>query len=130
MFALTPLAARPSVSRRTALKILERIRDRWKLDRKDLPHLLGGISPRTLRYWFEHEGGQPLGPDVLERISHLVAIYDALHRLFNGNAEYADRWIAIPNDAFGGRPPLDILLAGGFTGLVEIRRYLDIALLS
>lgn len=122
MIALDPP---PAISRVVALKALERITQRWKLQRKQLPQLLGR-PPRTVRDWFEHDRGQ-LDMDVTERISHLVGIYDGLHRIF-GDSEYADRWIHEPNLAFDGKPPVTWLLSGRFTAIVEVRRYIERAL--
>jgi uncharacterized protein (DUF2384 family) len=113
------------ISPKAALTALERIAERWQLRRQDLPLLLGR-KPRTVRSWFERVPAH-LDVDVLERIGHLVGIFDALHRLF-GDAEYADRWVHEPNAAFAGRPPIELLLSGGFTPLVDVHRYLQHAI--
>jgi len=34
-------------------------------------------------------------------------------------------WIKAPNDAFGGRSALDVMLGGEMTDLMRVRRYLD-----
>jgi putative toxin-antitoxin system antitoxin component (TIGR02293 family) len=115
-----------TVSRSVALKALSRIAERWQLRRQDLSGLLGRVPGRTLRDWYERDRGQ-LSPDAIERISHIVAIYDGLHRLF-GDSDYADRWIHNPNDAFGGSKPVELLLSGSFTALVNVRQYIDRAL--
>ncbi|MDQ2680490.1 MAG: MbcA/ParS/Xre antitoxin family protein [Candidatus Eremiobacteraeota bacterium] len=65
--------------------------------------------------------------DSIERISHLLGVYDGLHRLF-GDGEYADRWIHEPNAAFDAHTPAELLLTGSFTALVEVRRYVEQAL--
>ena len=116
----------PHVSRAVALKALERITRRWGLGRRHLPFLLARPA-RTVRSWYEHHQGVDLDQDVLERISHVVGIYDGLHRLF-GDQEYADRWVSEPNAAFNMKPPRELLLTGSFTALVEVRRYIEIAL--
>lgn len=108
------------------MKALGRLAERWKLKRNDIPQLLARPD-RTVRRWFERDGGT-LDPDVLERISHLVGIYDGLHRLF-GDAAYADRWVHEPNAAFRNRRPLELLRSGSFTTLVQVRRYIEQALL-
>jgi len=61
--------------------------------------------------------------DQLERISHTLGIYKALHTLLNEAS--ADVWIQKPNQAplFGGRPALD-LLKTGTQGFREIMMYL------
>jgi uncharacterized protein (DUF2384 family) len=115
----------PAIPRSVALKALERIAERWNLKRRQIPDLVGRPA-RTVRDWFDRDRGA-LEPDVNERISHLVGIYDGLHRLF-GDGDYADRWIHEPNAAFAGHPPRDLLLSGRFTALVEVRRYIEQAL--
>jgi hypothetical protein len=64
-----------------------------------------------------------LTADHLERISHTLAIYKALHTLLNEAS--ADAWIQKPNQAplFGGRPALD-LMKTGTRGFREVRLYL------
>lgn len=116
----------PINSRSVALTALKRITERWRLQKQQIP-LLVQRSARTVRDWFERDRGS-LDPDVLERISHLIGIYDGLHRIFGDNA-YADRWIHEPNEAFQGRSPGDILLSGKFTALVEVRQYIEQALI-
>jgi uncharacterized protein (DUF2384 family) len=106
----------------TALKATERVIERWHLRRQDLPALLGS-KPRTVRSWYENTPAA-LDRDVLERISHIIGIYDALHIIF-GDSDYADRWIHEPNLAFGGKKPADLMLSGSFTALVDVHRYLQ-----
>jgi uncharacterized protein (DUF2384 family) len=106
----------------TALKAVERVTERWHLRRQDLPALLGS-KPRTVRSWYENTPSA-LDQDVLERIGHLVGIYDALHTIF-GDSDYADRWIHEPNLAFGEKKPADLMLSGSFTALVDVHRYLQ-----
>jgi len=106
----------------TALKAAERVAERWHLHRQDLPTLLGS-KPRTVRSWYENTPAA-LDQDVLERIGHVVGIYDALHTIF-GDSDYADRWIQEPNLAFGEKKPADLMLSGSFTALVDVHRYLQ-----
>jgi uncharacterized protein (DUF2384 family) len=114
------------VSPSIALKALGRLAERWALKRRDIARLVARPE-RTVRGWFERGGASALDRDVLERISHLVGIYDGLHRLF-GDAAYADRWIHENNAAFANRSPLELLASGSFTALVEVRRYIEQAL--
>jgi hypothetical protein len=61
--------------------------------------------------------------DQLERISHTLGIYKALHTLLSD--PHADEWVQKPNDAplFGGRSALD-LLNEGTGGFRAVRVYL------
>lgn len=124
-YLLDSAGAAAAIPRPVALKALERIAERWHLKRQQIPAIMGR-PPRTVRDWFASDRGS-LEPDVNERISHLIGIYDGLHRLFGDDA-YADRWIHEPNAAFGGIAPRDLLLTGRFTAIVEVRRYIEEAL--
>jgi uncharacterized protein (DUF2384 family) len=64
--------------------------------------------------------------DTLERISHLVAIWEDLSAIF-GRGELARTWLKRDNADFGGRPPLKRLLRGYVQDLVFVRNYLDCA---
>jgi uncharacterized protein (DUF2384 family) len=117
-------APRTEISPKVALDALERVAERWKLKQQDLPALLG-TSPRTVRAWYRRPPAR-LNGHVLERISHVLAIYNALHAIFG--MPFADEWIHQANRAFSDRAPVELLRTGGFTELVDIRRYLDRAL--
>ena len=123
MLAATPRAGE-QISPRVALEALARIAERWQLKQQDLPALLG-TSPRTVRAWYKTPPAR-LDRHVLERISHVLAIYNALQAIFG--SPFADEWVHQPNRAFADRPPIELLRTGGFTELVDIRRYLDRAM--
>ena len=66
--------------------------------------------------------GQQPNRDTLERVSHVLAIYRAIHTLLPSN-ERADSWIRSSNAAlpFSGRAPIDLNVEGQ---LVAVRAYL------
>ncbi|MBV8689635.1 MAG: DUF2384 domain-containing protein [Candidatus Eremiobacteraeota bacterium] len=113
----------PTNTAKVAVQAARYIADAWKLRRPDLAALLD-VKPSTLRHW----GDEPpaLRDSILERVSHLIGIYDDLHRLF-GDHPYADEWIRVRNAAFGDRTPLS-LMTHGFTELVRVRDYLENAI--
>lgn len=118
------------VSRRVGMKAFSNLANRWKLDKGTWHVLLGRNSPNTIRNWIhdaEKGDASPLDFDVQERLSHLLSIYDGLHRLF-GDAEYADQWVHTPNRAFGGEAPLQRMLTGRFSDLYDVRLYIERAL--
>jgi hypothetical protein len=122
----------PPVSRRVGIRAFVNLADRWKIEKGAWPALLGRSSPNTIRHWIKSaETGEdrdaPLEADVQERLSHLLSIYDGLHRLFGDDA-YADAWIRTENRAFGGQTPLSRLLTGRFSDLYEVRLYIERAL--
>ncbi|KFN45476.1 hypothetical protein N790_02380 [Arenimonas malthae CC-JY-1] len=67
-----------------------------------------------------------LTEDVLERISYVLGIYQALHVLFVVPAQ-ADEWIKRANAAalFAGGSALDRMLGGQMSDLSAVRQYLD-----
>lgn len=122
MFAVPVPDYYTSIKPKTALAVVDRIIAAWNLRRQDIPALLGR-KPRTVRGWYE-ETPTSLDDDVIERIGHLIGIYDALHLLF-GDAAYANEWLHTPNTAFAGQKPATVLLSGRFTAVVDIHRYLQ-----
>jgi len=70
--------------------------------------------------------GATLDADKLERISHVLGIYKALHVLFHED-ERADTWIDRPSFAFAGQPARALITSGRFTDLVRVRQHLDVA---
>jgi hypothetical protein len=124
------------ISPEVALKAVGAVADRWGVPRGQR-YLLLGVSESTANHWFSEIArstfpeDREIKPVVLERASHVVSIYDALHRLIAGTAdgrESADLWIGEPNQAFGGRKPIELLLSGRMDDLFAVRSYLDRAI--
>lgn len=81
------------------------------------------VGVRTYRRWKVDEPGR-IGRDGKARLSNLMGIHKALRIIFN-DAARGYRWIKAPNEAFGGRSALDVMLGGELTDLMRVRRYLD-----
>lgn len=97
----------------------------WSITEEQASVLLGGISKRTYARWKEGEIAR-LTIDQKTRLSLLMGIHKALRILFLDKARvYA--WVKKPNDAFGGRSALDIMLRGYLTDLIRVRSALDAA---
>ena len=62
--------------------------------------------------------------DGKARLSNLLGIHKALRIIFE-DAARGYRWIKAPNEAFGGRSALEVMLGGELTDLMRVRRYLD-----
>jgi len=105
------------------LNAFARMADAWDLDPAQSAILLG-VSSRTIHRWFREERGDHIRPDTLERISHLIAIWEDLAALF-GRGELARTWLKRENADFGDRPPLKRMLHGYVQDLVFVRTYLD-----
>jgi uncharacterized protein (DUF2384 family) len=126
---MVPIHLAPeNLSKTQALAALAAVAERWKIPRTKR-YVLLGVGESTANHWFaDLERGAlddriPLKPTVVERISHIVHIYNGLHRLVND--PYADEWPHRPNRAFGGQKPIHLLLSGRGDAIVDIRRYVD-----
>lgn len=96
---------------------------RWGLTDAQACILLGGLSARTWARWKTGAIGR-IPRDLKARLSNLMGIHKALRIIFN-ETERSYGWINRPNEAFGGSPALDIMLAGELTDIMRVRRYLD-----
>jgi single-stranded DNA-specific DHH superfamily exonuclease len=100
-----------------------KLRTRWHLTWAQLARLLGVRSESTLQNWTSRVP-ESLAPDVLDRMGYLIAIFYALEQIRGG--ERSEQWLRAPNagSPFFGRPPLDYMLGGRMTDIVETYRYL------
>lgn len=81
------------------------------------------LPRRTFARWKTGDLGR-ISRDGKARLSNLMGIHKALRIIFREPSRgYA--WIKAPNDAFGGRSALDVMLGGELTDLMRVRRYLD-----
>jgi len=81
------------------------------------------LPKRTFARWKAGDLGR-VGRDGKARLSNLMGIHKALRLIFR-EAPRGYAWIKAPNEAFGGRSALDVMLGGGLTDLMRVRRYLD-----
>jgi len=96
--------------------------ERWRLTDGQAAMLLD-VPPRSFARWKTGAIGR-LGRDQKARLSNLMGIHKALRIIFTDPAR-AYAWVHLPNDAFGGRTALEIMLGGELTDLMRVRRYLD-----
>jgi uncharacterized protein (DUF2384 family) len=106
-----------------ALKSFFRLAREWDLSAEEQVVLLGRPGRSTFYRW-RSQAPAALSVDTLERISLLLGIYKALAILFP-TAEHATGWLRRPNDAFGGRTALQVMLGGRMDDLYQVRRHLD-----
>ena len=78
---------------------------------------------RTFRRWKAGELGR-IDRDAKARLSNLIGIHKALRIIFQ-EPQRGYSWIKAPNEGFGGRSALAIMLGGELTDLMRVRRYLD-----
>lgn len=81
------------------------------------------LKSRTFGRW-KAEGAGRLGRDGKARLSNLMGIHKALRIVFR-EPDRGYAWVKAPNEAFGGRSALDVMLGGELTDLMRVRRYLD-----
>ncbi|MEP6966489.1 MAG: MbcA/ParS/Xre antitoxin family protein [Pseudomonadota bacterium] len=81
------------------------------------------LPRRTFARWKAGDLGR-IGRDGKARLSNLMGVHKALRIIFH-EAPRGYAWIRAPNDAFGGRSALDVMLGGELTDLMRVRRYLD-----
>ena len=96
---------------------------KWQLSRQEKLVLLGAPSERTFQRWRAGAIG-PLPNDTVHRLGDLLGIHKALRYMFTDLAR-AYAWVKRPNEAFGGRPALDVMLQGAPSDISRIRAYLD-----
>lgn len=82
------------------------------------------VPPRTFARWKAERAPGRLNRDGKARLSNLMGIHKALRIVFR-EPRRGYEWIKAPNQAFGGRSALDVMLGGELTDLMRVRRYLD-----
>ena len=94
----------------------------WAVSDEQAARLLD-LPLRTYRRW-KVQGAKRITRDGKARLSNIMGIHKALRLVFRA-PERAYAWIKAPNEAFGGRSALDVMLGGELTDLMRVRRYLD-----
>lgn len=129
-YGITPFVDLSSQSERNrlgpdAVRAFFNIMERWKVSTADARCLLGGMSNGTYFALKKKQAGRDLGEDRLRRISYLIGIFKALNEIYG--RELADQWMKLPNRnrIFGGVPPLEFLIRGGFPAFATVRGLLD-----
>lgn len=102
-----------------------RLAEIWRLSNAEICALLDDVSERT---WFRMKKGAwsgTLSQDTLTRIGALLGIFKGLRLLFS--EPLCDEWVRLPNQGplYGGRRPLDVMIAGGIPKMLEVRRHVD-----
>ena len=127
-----PIPVRPSAETRgevteeearAMLRAVLNLLDKWRLSQQEKLVLLGAPSERTFQRWRAGAIG-PLPNDTVHRLGDLLGIHKALRYMFTDLAR-AYAWVKRPNEAFGGRPALDVMLQGAPSDISRIRAYLD-----
>lgn len=106
-----------------AFRTFWRIAERWALSHHEAAVLLGMDDAQAAQTRAGNLAA--VTSDTIVRISHLLAVYKALHALLPGSQ--ANGWVRRPNTAepFAGAPALERMLSGNVEDLVATRRYLE-----
>jgi uncharacterized protein (DUF2384 family) len=96
--------------------------ERWRVSDAQASILLD-LPPRSFARWKTGVLGR-IGRDQKSRLSNLMGIHKALRLIFRDTARAYD-WIRQPNEVFGGRSALEVMVGGELTDLMRVRRYLD-----
>lgn len=127
--ALVDAAPRPFVPEpisdeeaQAAFRAVVRLFGLWGVTDEQAATLLD-LPLRSYRRWKAGEIGR-VDRDGKARLSNLLGVHKALRLIFADPAR-GYRWVKAPNDAYGGRSALDVMLGGELTDLMRVRRYLD-----
>jgi uncharacterized protein (DUF2384 family) len=121
--------AAPEVTRITAAeaeamaRAVVKLFEKWKLSDDVAREMLGGLAVRTYARWKAGDMGR-INRDLATRLSLVMGIHKELRCLFSG-PERGYAWIGRPNDAFGGRSPLEVMAQGDIFSLARVLAYLD-----
>lgn len=110
-------------------RLMMSLLDDWCVSDRDRIGLLGlppQTRPRAMRRYAQ-DTPLPEGPEVMERVEHLIGIADALRTTYPHNARMGSIWLTTVNYRFDDRTPLDCMLEDGLAGLVAVRSHLDCA---
>jgi len=82
---------------------------------------------RAIRKYRQSETPFPESDELVEKITHLVGIAEALRTTYPRNDHIRAQWMNLPHKRFSGRTPLQTMLEDGVKGFVIVRAQLDCA---
>lgn len=112
-------------ARHAALRAVLRLLDLWRCSEKEKTALLG-VGRSTLHKYQSRPDSARISNDLLERLSYLLNIHQALRTLF-GNQENVYGFVRLANHTpfFNGASPMDVMTNGRVASLYEVHRQLD-----
>lgn len=101
-----------------------RVLDAWGVSNRERAAILGLDSESTMYTW-KRKPPARLTSEKLERLAHILWIYELLHALF-GDGPAADDFFHRPNAAapFNGVKPVELLSSGSFAAIHTIYQWL------
>lgn len=108
-----------------ALKVVLNILKKWECSEQEKMAILG-VGRSTLHKYQANPEAARMTPDLLERISYILNIHQALGILFD-NDENVYGFVRMPNHNyyFNGTTPMDMMRSGLSSSLYEVHRQLD-----
>lgn len=96
----------------------------WKLTDQEAC-VLFSISASDLDQMRDGNFSEALDDSQIARAGIIIALINNLRLLFNGSRTYS--WPKSPNmaDEFGGRSPVDIMIAGGLPAMKRVRQHIE-----
>jgi hypothetical protein len=111
----------------TALELFFAIAGKLGTSEADQAMLLG-VSRRTVRS-YRYRRSLPNARDMLERISHVTTIWLGLTLLLQTETNVVC-WLRSPNEKYCGASPLERMLAGNVSDLVDVRYDVEAAVFA
>jgi antitoxin Xre/MbcA/ParS-like protein len=114
-----------NIDRGKIRKMLIALLSHWGLSAEEQLSLLG-LAQTNRAALAKYRDGRLLvnDRDKLDRAKILLGIHKSLRLLFPNNRELAYGWVSQPNQAFGGRSPIQLIDERGMMGMYMVRAYL------
>lgn len=128
-FSPVPIHLLDEASAHALGKVFWNLMEHWKIRPKEQALLLGVKFHATKLKDWQKKKTIPQDPDKFCRVGHLAGIHKNLRILFPYNRQAAYDFMTTPQELFGGKSPLDLVIDGGelrsYATIASIRRRLD-----
>lgn len=119
---LTPLSERDQIS--AVVKAVVRATDAWSLTNAEAAALFD-VPVAT---WSRMKAGAykgTLDQDKVTRASLMIGLFKGLRLMFHGPLTYGWPKAANSGPDFGGKSPVEIMIAGGIPSMLRVRQHID-----
>jgi len=101
--------------------------DEWRINSGEKVSLLALPEKTRTRSIQKYQQGTPLPFDdaVRAHVDHLLGIGRSLRLANPRNAAAGGLWLHRPHRRFDDRTPMAVMLAGGLTGIIDVRKEID-----
>jgi uncharacterized protein (DUF2384 family) len=108
-------------------RTIMRILDEWRMPAAGIINVIG-LPEETRPRHLERFRGDTAFPDeqqIVERLTHLAGIADALRTMFPHGNQMAIAWMNKPNRRLANRTPVMAMSEDGLSGLIQVRSEVD-----